>query len=107
PLRVRIGIHTGIAEARDGDYYGTTVNRAARLMALAHPGQVLVSEATAVLARDALPPDMELRDLGAHQLRGLTRVERIFQLVAPGLRTEFPVLRSADRSPSNLPVQVT
>ena len=107
PLRVRIGIHSGVAEARGGDYYGTTVNRAARLMALAHPGQVLVSEATAVLARDALASDMELHDLGVHRLRGLTRPERVFQLVAPGLRAEFPDLHSLDATRSNLPVQVT
>ncbi len=89
-LTVRMAIHTGGAQARDGDYYGSAVNRAARLMSIAHGGQVLVSQATELLARDVLPDDVDLRDLGEHRLRDLTRPERVFQLVAPGLGTEFP-----------------
>ena len=106
-LLVRMGVHTGGAEARDGDYYGTSVNRAARLMSIAHGGQVLVSQATELLARDALPDDVDLRDLGEHRLRDLSRAERVFQLVAPGLGTDFPPIRSLDAHASNLPVQLT
>ena len=72
-LTVRMAIHTGGAQARDGDYYGSAVNRAARLMSIAHGGQVLVSQATELLARDVLPADVDLRDLGEHRLRDLTR----------------------------------
>ena len=106
-LTVRMAIHTGGAQARDGDYYGSAVNRAARLMSIAHGGQVLVSQATELLARDGLPADVDLRDLGEHRLRDLTRPERVFQLVAPGLGTEFPPIRSLDAHASNLPVQLT
>ena len=59
PLRVRMGLHTGTAELRDGDYFGSSVNRAARLMGVAHGGQIVVSQATADLARDALPDGID------------------------------------------------
>ena len=72
-LRVRLGVHTGTAEARDGDYFGPDVNRAARLEAAAHGGQVLISEATRALTMESLPADVDLRDLGYHTLRGLAR----------------------------------
>ncbi len=94
-LRVRIGIHTGPAELRDGDYYGTAVNRAARIMSIAHGGQTVISRATSELVRDA---GAELSDLGEHQLRGLGRPEHLFQLLVPGLPTEFPPLDSVDAS---------
>jgi len=99
PLRVRMGLHTGEAEERGGDYFGTAVNRAARLMAVGHGGQVLCSPITGALV-DA---DVELIDLGEHRLRGLDRAMRILQ-VGPGT---FPSLRSLDALPGNLPVQVT
>ena len=70
-LRVRMGIHTGEAELREGDYFGGTLNRAARLMAAAHGGQVVVSLASEELVRDGVPPGVELRDLGEHRLRDL------------------------------------
>ncbi|HEX9374333.1 MAG TPA: adenylate/guanylate cyclase domain-containing protein, partial [Roseiflexaceae bacterium] len=76
PLRVRIALHTGVAEARDGDYFGAPLNRVARLLAVGHGGQTLLSAAAWELARDHLPPDVELRDLGEHRLRDLTRPER-------------------------------
>ena len=107
PLRVRVGMHTGTAEARDGDYFGAEVNRAARLEAAAHGGQVLVSEATRALARDGLPPEAELRDLGYHTLRGLARPERVYQLIATGLPADFPELRTVDRGRSTFPTFVT
>jgi predicted ATPase/class 3 adenylate cyclase len=107
PLRVRMGLHTGVAEQRGGDYFGPVLNRAARLMAVAHGGQVVVSQATEVLVRDALPEGLSLLDLGDHRLRDLSRPERVFQLGGPGLRSEFAPLRSVDAFPGNLPVQLT
>jgi class 3 adenylate cyclase len=106
-LRVRMGLHTGAASHRDGDYYGPSLNRAARLMSVAHGGQVVCSQATADLARDELPADVELVDLGEHRLRDLSRPERVFQVEAAGLDQDFARLRSLDSFPGNLPVQVT
>jgi predicted ATPase/class 3 adenylate cyclase len=104
PPRVRMGVHTCEAELRDGDYYASGVNRAARLMSVAHGGQVVVSLATSELVRDT---DVELVDLGEHRLRDLAAAERVFQVQAAGLETEFPPLRSLDALPGNLPVQRT
>ncbi len=106
-LRVRMGLHSGEAEARGGDYYGPALNRAARLMSVGHGGQILVSSSTAELVRDSLPDGSALRDLGAHRLRDLTRPEQIFQLVSPALPAEFPPLHSLDAIPNNLPIQTT
>jgi class 3 adenylate cyclase len=83
PLRVRMAIHTGEVELRNGDYYGTTVNRCARLRALANGGQVLLSGATAELAKEQLPSGASLKDLGTHQLKDLRVPERIWQLTHP------------------------
>ena len=107
PIRVRIGVHTGEAELREGDYYGSAVNRCARLRGIGHGGQVLLSEATTALVRDDLPAGAALLDLGAHRLKDLTRPERVFQLVAPDLPAEFPALVSLDARPHNLPLQTT
>jgi predicted ATPase/class 3 adenylate cyclase len=107
PLRVRVGVHTGTAEVRGDDYIGPEVNRAARLEAAAHGGQVLVSEATRALTQDGLPPEAELRDLGYHTLRGLARPERVYQLIATGLPTNFPELRTVHRGRSTFPTFVT
>jgi predicted ATPase/class 3 adenylate cyclase len=107
PLRVRMGIHTGIAEERDGDYFGTAVNRAARIMAVAHGGQVVVSGASAELLAGAIPTGVALRDLGAHRLRDLSEPEHLFQVEHPGLEESFPPLRTVDAYPNNLPVQLT
>jgi predicted ATPase/class 3 adenylate cyclase len=106
-LRVRMGLHTGDAIARDGDYYGPATNRAARVMAAAHGGQVVVSHATEEILRDALPDEVGLVDLGEHRLPDLARPERIFQIVADGLVREFPPLRALDAVPGNLPSQLT
>ncbi len=92
-LRVRMAIHTGEAEERDGDYFGPVVNRCARLRAVAHGGQVLVSRATHDLAADRLPEGVHLRGLGEHRLRDLARPEHVFQLLHPELLSEFPSLR--------------
>jgi predicted ATPase/class 3 adenylate cyclase len=107
PLRVRMGLHTGTAESRDGDYFGPALNRAARLSDSAHGGQVVVSQATEGLVRDALTDGVDLEDLGEQRLRDLSRTERVFQLVHVGLPREFPPLRSLDALQGNLPVQVT
>ena len=107
PLRVRMGVHTGEVQHRDGDYFGTAVNRAARLMAVAHGGQLLVSHATERLLGDTVGESFELVDLGEHRLRDLAQASRVFQVVAPDLRGDFPPLRSMEAFPGNLPVQVT
>ncbi len=107
PFRIRIGIHTGEAELRDGDYYGSTVNRCARLRNIGHGGQTLLSEATTALVRDSLPEGAALRDLGVHGLRYLQRPERVFQLTHAGLPDTFPPLASLAQRPHNLPAQLT
>ena len=94
PVTVRLALHTGEADLRDGDYYGRAVNRCARLRGLGHPGQVLLSQATAALVVDALPAGARLRELGAYALPDLLRPETVFQLCAPGLPDAFPPLRS-------------
>ena len=104
PLRVRMGLHTGETELRDSDYYGGAANRAARLMSVAHGGQIVVSLTTEELVRDG---EYEFVDLGEHRLRDLTRAERVFQLNHAALAAEFPPLRSLDAYPGNLPLQLT
>ena len=108
-LRARIGLHTGTAEMRDGDYFGTTLNRCARLMAAGHGGQTLLSDVAHDLTRDALPPDVSLVALGEHRLKDLARPENVYQLAHPALTAEFPPLRTLDNpdTPNNLPQQVT
>jgi predicted ATPase/class 3 adenylate cyclase len=106
-LRVRMGLHAGSVESREGDYHGTAVNKAARLMGIAHGGQIVVSRAVAELVDDELPGGVALADLGEHRLRDLTRAERVFQVRAPGLAAEFPALTSVDAFPGNLPLQVS
>jgi predicted ATPase/class 3 adenylate cyclase len=106
-VRVRMGIHSGTAEERNGDYFGAAVNRAARIMALGHGGQVLVSLATEQLLANGLMEDVALVDLGAHPLTGLSRPERVFQAVAPGLPGSFPPLRSGQIRVGNLPAPLT
>lgn len=105
PIRVRVGVHAGEATFRDMDYYGPTVNRCARIRGVGAGGQILVSEAATTLAREGLAPGVDFRELGHHRLRDLLRPECLFQVVAPGLRTEFPALASLNAS--NIPVQPT
>jgi predicted ATPase/class 3 adenylate cyclase len=106
-LRARCGVHAGAFERRDDDYYGTAVNRAARIMAAGHGGQVLVSWAVVEAVGSRLGAGLALRDLGSVRLRDLARPERLFQVVHPGLRTEFPALRSLEKTPNNLPHSLT
>lgn len=107
PLLVRIALHTGVADLKSGDYYGSAVNRAARLRALAHGGQTIVSAATSELAKDSLPAGVTLRDLGQHGLKDLTRPEQVFQVDIDGLANAFPPLKSLEATPNNLPIQLT
>jgi class 3 adenylate cyclase len=107
PIRVRMGIHTGEAEARGGDFFGPAVNRTARIMAVGHGGQVLLSGSTVALLDGGMPETSALRDLGEHRLRDLGRPERLFQLTHPGLPAEFPPLATLDRRPNNLPTEAS
>ncbi len=105
--RVRMAIHCGEAELRDGDYYGPTVNRCARLRAISHGGQILLSGAAWELARDAVPKDGVVQDLGMYYLRDLSLPERVLQISAPGQPTEFPPLLSSVEPRGHLPAQLT
>src|ERR671910_104699 len=107
PLRVRMALHTGAAEERDGDYFGPPVNRVARLLSAAHGGQVLLSLPTHEMVRDQLPAGMNLAELGEHRLKDLFRPERVFKLLAPELPSEFPPLRTLEAYRNNLPLQPT
>ncbi len=102
PLQVRMGIHVGPAERRDGDYYGAAVNLAARLTSVAHGGQIVVSLATEEVALGQLSSDVDLLDLGQHSLRDVIRPERVFQVVHPQLAQQFPRLRSQNPVRGNL-----
>jgi predicted ATPase/class 3 adenylate cyclase len=102
-LKIRMGLHTGVAELRDGDYFGTPLNRAARIMSVAHGEQILLSGASAELVRGDLPEGVTLREMGEHRLKGLLHPERLVQVIAPGLRTDFPPLTS--QTGHNLPAE--
>jgi predicted ATPase/class 3 adenylate cyclase/tetratricopeptide (TPR) repeat protein/DNA-binding XRE family transcriptional regulator len=106
-VRVRMALHTGVAEERDGDYFGPPLNRVARLLVTGHGGQILLSLATAELVREHLPAGAELRDLGTHRLKDLSRPEQIFQLVTADLPATFPALNTLDLRRTNLPAQPT
>src|SRR3954452_14476600 len=101
-LPVRMGIATGEAELRDNDYFGTVLNRAARVMAAGHGGQILVADSTA-----GLLSGVDLLDLGPRRLRDLPNPIMMFQVRAPGLREDFPPLRSVDSNSGNLRPAIT
>jgi predicted ATPase/class 3 adenylate cyclase len=105
-LPVRSGLHHGPVGWRGGDVYGTVVNRAARIAAAAHGGQMLISGAVLRLVAPRLPDGLGLRDLGRVRLRDLTEPEHLHQLVHPALRSEFPALRSLEATPNNLARQL-
>lgn len=106
-LQVRCGLHTGVIERRDNDFFGSAVNRAARITGAAHGGQALLSQTVAVLVGDRLPADVALLDLGSVRLRGLATPEHVYQIVHSQLREKFPALRSLEVTPNNLPKHVT
>src|SRR5206468_10123740 len=101
PMRIRIAVHTGEVELRDGDYFGRAVNRAARLRSLAVGGQILCSGASAELVIDSLSDDVILADLGMRQLRNLARPEHVFEprlenaADSPALTSDIPIERPA------------
>jgi predicted ATPase/class 3 adenylate cyclase len=106
-ISVRMAIHVGQAHERDGDYFGPTVNRAARILGVGNGGQVLVSQPASELLIARMPSGMSLADLGEHQLKDLNQPERIYQLHHPDLEPNTRPLRSLNASRHNLPLQLT
>ena len=107
PIRVRCGLHVGMVERRDNDYFGTPVNRTARIMSVAHGGQILVSQAVVDEVGSRLSAPTALRDLGSVRLKDLSSPEHVYQVLHPDLRPDFPALRSLEATPNNLPEQLT
>jgi class 3 adenylate cyclase len=101
-IKARMGIHVGFANMRGGNYFGSVVNRTARIMATGHGGQVLLSDE----ARTACP-DADVVDLGIHYLKDLSAPEHVWQVLIEGLTNDFPALRSLDRVRANLPTQLS
>jgi len=107
PIKVRMALHTGTVESRDGDYFGPALNRVARLLPIGYGGQTLLSQTTYLLSRDSLPDAVSLRDLGAHRLKDLALPELVYELQHRGLTADFPPLKSLSTHPNNLPQQLT
>src|SRR4029453_12393261 len=108
PIRVRMGLHSGAAEpAEDEIFRGPALARAARVMAAAHGEQILISASTVALLERSLPEGASLRDLGDHTLRGFSRAERLYQVVVPGLRADFPPIQTREALRTNLPRALT
>jgi len=105
--RSRMGIHTGQPTAREGDYVGIDVHRAARICDAGHGGQILISDATRIVLEQALPNGVTLKSLGEYRLKDLLRPERLFQVLHRDLLETFPPLRTLDAHPNNLPPQPT
>lgn len=106
-ITVRMGLHTGEGKLGGDNYIGIDVNRGARIAAAGHGGQVLISGSTRGLVDGCLKEGISIKDLGEHRLKDLERPERIFQIVMPGLKSDFPSLKSLDARPHNLPSQMT
>ena len=106
-LKSRMGLHTGEAELREEDYFGQTLNRAARIMSAGHGGQILISDVVAQVASEHLSADVSLLDLGEHYLKGVVQAEKIYQIVAPNLQRDFPPLNSIQTATNNLPQLLT
>ncbi|MBI3628396.1 MAG: adenylate/guanylate cyclase domain-containing protein, partial [Candidatus Rokubacteria bacterium] len=106
-VRVRMSLHTGEPVLVAGGYVGLDVHRAARICAAGHGGQILLSRTTRDLVAHDLPEGVNLRDLGEHRLKDLHRPERLLQLLIPDLLADFPVLKTLDSQPNNLPAQPT
>src|SRR5215467_9862378 len=107
-IRVRMGLHTGEADLRDGEYHGNAaINRCARVRGAAHGGQVLVTKATRDLVLPYLGGGLGFADLGEHRLRDIIEPERIYQLTHPDLPREFGPISALDRQRDNLPAQAT
>lgn len=106
-ISVRMGVHSGTAEFRSGDYFGGTLNRVARIESAAHGGQILISQTTFELLQDEAPGDVQFKSLGDHRLRNLERPEHLYQVIAEGLTKDFPPPKSLELMPNNLPIQST
>ena len=106
PLCARMGLHTGAAKPIEGDYHGPAVNRCARIMGVAHGGQVLLSPSTRELAAPA-PADVSFLDLGTHRLRDLSAAVNLYQVLHPKLPTRFPPPASLDALQTNLPAELS
>lgn len=106
-ISIRIAIYTGLATSRDGDFFGTALNRASRLLSICNGRQVLLSAATAELVRDWLPEDSSLVPLGNHQLRDASSPESLYQLAHANIQREFPALSTPEKFPHNLPRELT
>jgi predicted ATPase/class 3 adenylate cyclase len=106
-VRVRMGLHTGEPQISALGYMGIDVHRAARIMAVAHGGQALISQTTCDLVGGELPKDVTLQDLGEHRLKDLRQPKHLYQLVIPGVPSDFPPLKSLNVSSNNLPIQLT
>lgn len=106
-LEVRMAVHAGSVESRDGDYFGPPLNRVSRLLGIGHGGQVLLSNVAADLSQGVLPAGVRLSHLGRHRLRDLDSSEDVYQVLADDLRADFPPLRSLEAFPNNLPLQLT
>ena len=98
PIRVRCGLHLGVLERRDNDYFGTPVNRTARIMSVAHGGQILISQAVVEEVGTRLPASITLLDLGSVRLKDLSSPEHVYQVVHPDLRADFPALHQQVRA---------
>ena len=107
PLRIRMALHTGVTEEREDDYVGPILNRLGRLLSVSHGGQILLTQATHELVYEWLPESVRLHDLGPHRLKDLVRAEHIYELTAPGLLSNFPMIKTLDSFPHNLPLQLT
>jgi predicted ATPase/class 3 adenylate cyclase len=107
PVRVRIGLHSGEAHLAGDDYGGFDVNRAARVAAVGHGGQIVLSDPTRALIAGDLGPGESIRDLGRHPLKDVPHPEHLFQLEAPGLATSFPPVRTAAPVVGNVPARLT
>lgn len=106
-IHVRMAIHAGETDERDGDYFGSAVNRTARLLSAGHGGQILLSGEAADLTLATLPADVTLRHLGSLPLRDIKEPQRVYQPIGPQLRTDFKALRAIETPPNNLPRQTT
>jgi predicted ATPase/class 3 adenylate cyclase len=107
PIKVRMALHSGAADERDGDYFGPPLNRIARLLSAGYGGQILLTAVTAELVRDHLPAGVSLVDLGPHLLKDLLEAETILQVVGHSLERDFPPLRTTERLCHNLPSRLT
>ena len=102
-LKVRMGIHVGAPECRDGDYFGPSVNRVARVCDIGHGGQILITRAVHEMIGELAPQQIAFRSLNAWRLKGMSRPETIYQVVSPDLPADFPSLRAVTESVGNLP----